>query len=476
MTDSLVLKNLIAGQETMLGQNFTVKSEFYSEYQTQVADATLFDIKMAISKARSASEGCKRLTFDERKEILDAASKKIRFDSKDLEYIVKYTGMPIKQVKRQVEDIKTTLRVIPELIEKRIGIKYGKIGRKPVVGENFFKFLHPIDGFAYVVAPANDPRVTAFVAAWLVSLGIPIVFKTASTDVLIAQKVIWEIINAGYLRGGINQVCWNTKEVKNRKLNFELVDYASAIWAFGDEETVDKLLRVEDTESGPVDHFSGKIILRHASGRTAGIYDDQYSPKKAAEIIVESALDWPIACNAMKAIFYYGGEDLEQEIKIKFQEYEKCTGDPMEEKTKVGYTKPQINNQVYSRIINLEKLGLAERILGDKKHEYQTTPILLRVEDNNSEFLSREYSTYILTLKQSETFEEAVYDANFSAGEANRLALSVFTEEEDRTLKTVLKAHHIKRARHSTELDLLFHEGNDYLHKLTIPQIHRVSF
>jgi len=475
--DYLNLKNLIAGKEVEFGGKLRVSSEFYPNYSTQISDSTIFDIKMAISKAKTAAEKCNQMPFEERRKILQNAAKKISFNSSDLEYIVRYTGMPITQVKKQTGEVKAVLEIIPELIEKRIGIKYGKIARKPIDGENFFKFLHPIDGFLYAVTPANDPRVTAFVSAWAVSLGIPVVFKTASTDVLTAQKIIRAILDCGYPDAGLNQVCWDTKKIEKRRLNFDLVDSATAIWAFGEDKTVDAQLRFEESEGSNVDHFANKIILRHASGRSAGIYDDQYDNKKAAEIIAESALDWPIACNSMKTIFDTStGHELVEELKEKFSEYEKYIGDPLKETTKVGYVNPRTNNHVYARIQDLERLGIMTRLKGIKIEDKQTSPILLQTDDVNSEFLNKEYGTYILAVKHCATFDDAVNDANYSAGDTHRLALSVFSDEEDKILKSVLRAHHIKRARHSTELDLMFHEGNDYLHKLTIPQIHRVSF
>ena len=137
------IKNLIGGREIGLGETFTVRSEFYEDYYTIVTDSNLFDIKMAVSKAKTAGMECNKMPFGERKKILHEAARKIAFSKKELEYVVKYTGMPLKQVKRQVEEIKTTLKIIPDLVEKRIGVLYGRIGRKPVEGQDFFKFLNP---------------------------------------------------------------------------------------------------------------------------------------------------------------------------------------------------------------------------------------------------------------------------------------------------------------------------------------------
>src|SRR3989344_5773900 len=154
--DTLILKNLIAGKETSGGNTFTVNSDFYERFNTRVEDATIFDIKMATSKAKAIAKECNQIPFEDRKKILNTAAKKIRFSTEDLEYIVQYTGMPIAQVKKNIEEIKITLQIIPELVEKRIGIKHGKIDRKPLIGANFFKVLNSINGFVSAVTQAND--------------------------------------------------------------------------------------------------------------------------------------------------------------------------------------------------------------------------------------------------------------------------------------------------------------------------------
>ena len=474
--DKMHLKNLVGGGEIGLGKEFEVKSEFYNDYVTSVTDSNMFDIKMAISKVKAAEAECNRLSFEERKKILKKAANKLKFNWEDYEYIVKYTGMPIRSVRKHLGDIIKILEIVPELVEKRIGTKHGRIGHKPIEGHDLFKFLQPITGYAYVVTPANDPRVTAFVAAWLVTLGIPGVFKVAKTDVFSAQKTMRAIIDSGYPVGALNQLCWDTANEETKKLNFSLADASTAIWAFGTDETVDNLLRFERSGNGGINHFSGKVVLRHATGRAAGIYDGTYNIKETAKIIAESALDWPIACNSIKSVFDASPKhELLEQLREQFDDYAAFTGDPLEEGTKVGYISSKLNNHIYSRIASLERLGVIKRTTGEKLNEFQTTPIILNIQDEHSEFLSSEYSTYITAVKECASFEDAVECSNYAAGKQHRLVVSVFSEERDKILKTILKAHHVKRARHTTELDVLFHEGNDYLHRLTTPQIHRVD-
>lgn len=473
--------NYIGGRPlNMGGQVFTVVSPFDSKYKTNVADSNLFDIKVAISKARKSFDNCQDLDFDDRRDVLKKASQKLKFGKSDMEYIVKMTGMPLKRVGEYLQDIQKVLTAVPDLIEKRIGIYGGMIGRNPIQGSNMFKILEPHEGIAYIVTPGNDPRVVAFVSAWLVSLGIPAIFKVSKTDMRIPELVVNSIVEAGYPSGALNILCWDTSNPEKRDLHFKLVDSSQIIWAFGDNETVDKTLRFEThAEAGhqrTIDHFSDKIVLRHASGRAAGIVDSGVDLKKASKMILSSALHWPIGCNSMKALFVVDEvhDDLVEHLKYNFSKLK--VGDPMDPKIDVGYINPSNLSTINTRLDQLTRMGLLDIKFGGKLlSNYQLTPILAKTNDVNSEFISTEYPAYVLTTKAVDTYETAVEELNRTALGAKRLAVSVYSNDKHKILKSKIKAHHVKMWGHTTELDLLFHEGQDYLHKLTEPQIHRVA-
>lgn len=476
--DNAVFNNFIGGKESLLSKKtFEVGSPFYSDYIINVPDSNLFDLKSATSRARSAIETCNKLHFDDKREILKNASERIKFSNDDLEYIVKMTGMPIARVEKYTNEIPIILNAVYEAVEKRIGVRYGKIARHPIPDYDIFKFLEPTHGFVYAVTPGNDPRVVPFVASWLVTLGIPCIFKVSKNDILTAQKVIHTIIESGYPAGGLGMLCWDTSKENSKKLNFDLVDSSQVVWAFGDNNTVDNLLRFEEVENGHrIDHFSDKIILRHATGRAAAICDSKIDQEKIADMITESALYWPIGCNALKAVFDANDKHGEL-VQILAEKFNKLTvGDPMDKMTEVGYADSRILKYVFKRINELKLFGLIEPNTGKLISDIQASPIMLKTRDKLSEFLSREFLVYILTVKQCASFDEAVNEVNESSGSTKRIAIAVFSDEEDKVLRTTLRAHHIKRLRHTTELDILFHEGNDYLHKLTVPQIHRVKW
>lgn len=467
---AIEFSNLVNGKETANGKFFDVNSPFYPDYSTRVHSTDALELAAAISKAREAESACNSLDFEERYEILKTVSKKIKFGKDALEYAVKMTGMPISSVEKKIDDIKNIFVAVPGMLLKRIGVMHGKLARHVMPDSDILKILHPIEGFVYAVTPGNDPRVSAFVSAWLVSLGIPCILKASRNDLMVSHLVAKKIIEAGYPASGLSVMCWDSSE---SRLNFNAVDAASAIWAFGNDITVDNLLRFE----GEKDHFSGKIVLRHATGRSAAICDKTIDYKKTADIITESSLDWPIGCNSLKAVF--DANDMHDELvaclKENFEKLESKTGDPMKKTTKVGYTDPKILSRLFKYTGDQKLFGSIQVICGKHVSDIQATPLLVKSKNHYTDFVSSEISAYVLGIKKCESFEDAIKETNESAGNAKRLAVSVFSGDESKVLRSHIRAHHIKRLRPTTELDVLFHEGNDYLHKLTVPQIHRVE-
>ena len=291
-----------------------------------------------------------------------------------------------------------------------------------------------------------------------------------------SREIVRNIIDAGYPAAGLSVVCWDSKSPKARDLNFSLVDASQAVWAFGENATVDKVLRYEERDGNAIDHFSGKIVLRHATGRSAALVADGTSLSHASRIIAESAFFWPIGCKALKSVFHESSQrdELMEALLKHVEEYAKHTGDPLKPTTRVGYVDKTLLSHVMKRIHDLKRVNQLTVLSGEQLGPAQTTPLLLETRDVHSEFLSQEYSLYILCLKGCANYDEAVKELNASAGDSHRISVSVFSDHE-RALKTRLKAHHVKHNRHTSELDFLFHEGNDYLHRLTVPQIHRVN-
>lgn len=468
------VSNLIGGKECLLsGTRFPVKSLFY-DYGYEAPDAGLMDIALAIAKAREAETACHALSFETKHHILKEASR-IHFSKEDIEDVVMMTGMPVTTVEESLRDIPLHMDVIPELLEAWSGTTHGKIGSRILHHSDLCRVLHPIDGIAYAVTPGNDPRIVPFLASWFAILGIPAVIKVSKNDLLISQRVIRQILEAGYPAGGLQIVCWNTADPAKKQLHYRLVDAAAAVCAFGSDNVINSELRFERAGESVTDHFSDKVLLRHTSGRASAIFS---SPRINENVhkIVESSTYWPIGCEALKSVFdATPGTSLLERLREEFDRLGEQVGDPLDRTTKVGYADPAVVAHGEKRITDLSRLGLIRKITGEWISPVQTTPLLLTTDDRHSEFLSQEFSLYLLTLKKCATYDEAVAELNESAGSSHRLSVCIIEENEEKVLRTFLRAHHVKRMRHSFELDLLFHEGHDYLHKLTVPQIHRVG-
>lgn len=467
-------QNLIGGKECIMsGKRFSVSSPFFA-YEYKAPDSSLMDINLAISSAKDAMKECNSIDFEERHKILKNAAK-IKFSKSDVEYVVKMTGMPVTDVKTLLDEIHAIMNFIPSSVENWVGIRHGKIGTHVMENSDMFRMLHPVEGFAYGVTPGNDPRIVSFLASWFVTLGMPAIIKISKNDFMISQKIIKKIINEGYPSGGLNVLCWDTDKPENKQLNYHLVDAAKAVTAFGTNETVDKHLRFEENNGATKDHFSDKIVIKHISGRTSAVFSSN-NVKENAHKLIESSVHWPIGCKALKSVFdATQSDELPEILREEFEKLSKYTGDPMKNSTRVGYVDSKIVEHVKKRVEDLSRLGLIKKIAGEFLSDTQTTPLLLRTEDKNSEFLSTEFSMYILALKKCKNYEDGVKEMNESSGGNHRITVGVFEDDEEKVLKTFFKAHHIKRMKHTFELDLLFHEGHDYLHKLTTPQIHRVS-
>lgn len=506
-------KNIIGGREISLsGKYFYSESPFYEGYKIRIADSGKLDIALATSKIISAERSCSMMNFDAREDILKEASEKIKFGREYIEHAIKMSGMPYKYVKKYIDEIPLILKMIPALIRQKYGVSEGRIVRPLYSGSKKYELRVPAKGFVYGITPGNDPRISALVSAVLVSIGMSGILKVSKNDVPIAREVVNAIINCGYPADGLALVSFDTSRPEARALNFEIIDKAGSILAFGDDKTVDNMLRFEtknmldlsafmqihnipDTASQfdtfareiikypaeigkfvinhKIDHFSDKIILRHGSGRCAGIVDKGFGAQEAADILISSSMHYPIGCNSMKSAFIvnemYG--ELESTLIEKIKKLDKKTGDPLKPATEVGYIAPELLKKLMKRIEELKRIGLVKLLSEvDVKNDYQTTPILAATKDTHSELLINEYSAYILGIKSSHTFESAVEEVNDAAKGQKKLAVSVLTHNPAHS-RAKIHAHHIKINELTTDIDGIVHEGNDYISHLTQPCI-----
>ncbi len=504
--------NLIGGQPINLGKKyFTVQSPFYTD-KISLADASQLDVSISLSKIKTAWDECQKLTFSERVQIIEKASNSLKFSKEEIEAIVKMVGMPKKYIIEQVNQIPNIMVSFWKIISKRYGFIYDKIGLDFMENETVHKIEFRVSkkGFVYAITPGNDPRITAVVSTILVLLGIPGIIKPSKTDTVIPLKIVNAIIAAGYPKSGLTVLFFNSENPESRKNNFKICDEASIIWPFGDENTIDNLIRIErqnvfniekfmkDKEisdisnqfpkflaelqktkdslntyifTQSIDHFASKLILRHGSGRCAGILDNDFNLTLAAKLVTESSMKYPIGCNSMKSVFVVESI-FDKFVKILTDEFtilEKRTADPLSSKTEVGYIDKKTSLFLEKRIDELNRLRLISIIHGGKKiNDVQFTPLLVSTNDVNSELLINEIPAYILCLTKVKSFEDAVLLVNKISKDNPKLAVSYLTNNQ-KNMKLYVNSHHLKINYLTTDIDGIVHEGNDYIMQLTRP-------
>ena len=516
---TVTINNLIGGNPTNIGNKyFKVRSPFYNTFELNLADSSSIDISIALSKAKQSWDACQSLSLKERAEIINTAATNLTFSEAELNSIVKMTGMPIKYISLQINQIPTILTSFWQIISQRYGLKYGNIGLDFMENKSVHKIEFRIsrNGFVYAVTPGNDPRITAIVSTVLVLLGIPGIIKPSKIDTLIPIKIVKALLDSGYPKNGLSVIFFDPENPKTKEHHFKICDAASVIWPFGDENTVDNLLRLEkynifnldnflkekeisglktefpkflkELEKSKnslnnylseqiIDHFSSKLIIRHASGRCAGIVDSNFDPKLAADLLIKSSMQYPIGCNSMKSVFVVEAifDKLVENLNKKLVYLDEKTSDPLNLQTEVGYVDKKTVSFLESRTNELKRMKLISILHGGKKlGPYQLTPLLIATNDINSELLINEISGYILCIAKIKTFEEGVSIINKITMSNPKLAVSYFTNNP-KNMRLYTNAHHIKINAPTTDLEGIVHEGNDYIMQLTRPHIIHIN-
>ena len=512
--------NLIGGQKINLSKKyFAVHSQFYEDFCVMVADASVMDISIALSNVKKGWNDCQSLGFTERARILEKAASILKFNETDIDSIVKLIGMPKKYVEQQIEQIPEIMSNFSKTIVKRYGLLNDNLGTDFIENNYFHKieFRLPKKGFVYAITPGNDPRATALVSTILVLLGIPGIIKPSKTDVIIPSKIIESIIQSGYPKNGLNVVFFDSNNSDSSYHNFKICDEAAVIWPFGDENTVDNLLRLErhtkfDIErflkhkhikdlkkeftkftteiqnsthnsinqylvTETVDHFSSKLVLRHASGRCAGILDSDFDLNIATKLIIDSSMRWPIGCNSMKSVFVVESvfDEIAERLKKEFKLLDKNAANPLNKNTEVGYVDRKTVSFLEKRLNELKVLNHIKILYGGREiNPFQLTPFLISTNDFNSELLINEIPGYILCLTKVKSFYDAVAQINKLTDNNFKLAVSYFTNNKE-NMRLPINAHHIKINDLTTNIEGIVHEGNDYIMQLTRPHIIHIN-
>jgi acyl-CoA reductase-like NAD-dependent aldehyde dehydrogenase len=485
---------LIIGGKEKIQDYFVSVSPFFESYTYRVANANILDVSEAIGYAREAD----RSTLDTRVNYLKEAGKLFLYDEELLEHTVKLSGMPIRIIKKLFDQIPSIFSEISRAFFERFHVETaGAFCFLEKIGNQYTRLFTPLTGFCYGVTPGNDPRATALVVANLCLLGIPFIIKASKEDAA-AYLIIRSLINGGFDPKFCNLLYFDSSADNALEKHFRLVDHASLVWTFGSDSTVDHILRfeqkgrkilIDDEYSGTidqialsvskltpqklnqslkiideqVDHFSGKVILRHGSGNCTSIATGQFT--KNTEALLFESFVYTIGCNSIRSIMLVNSHEWIYDAS-KFLESLKV-GNPLDFNTEIGYIHPEYLNYLETLLKKYrEKVSL---LTGKRISPFQATPWLLMCQENEVEFYGQEIPAYLLVASHCGSVREAIDRINANTGKSPRLAVSIWGFEKDNFISNFseLQAHTILVGQPTSKLLPYYHEGNEYFTRLS---------
>ena len=488
-------KNLIGGNYFSFGGPFETGSSFY-DYKFSIDGANEFDIDMAVNFALDSKEKLSNLGYLGRKEILKKTAQSLSFEADEIEHAVKMMGMPIQYVRLYAQEVPALLSGYSDSLEQRYSVVNGKLARvhKDL---NSLEIKEPLDGFVYSIVPSNDPRALSFVFSVVGTIGLPAVLKISKNELPIAHKIAREAIVQGYPADALNLLCWDTDDKKRaQELHFYMFSKHSPNFfiPFGNDDTINNQLRYKEkkiidirdlnknigknldellisdvTKSDKVDILTGNVI-RHTSGNCSIIVDG--FSEKAVDLAGYSAFEYPISCKSAKSVYFVGSQKDFELFKIGLSNYAKrlIIGDPLREKTQVGFVDSDLLEQTLKKVEELRSLGQLEVVYGGEKiSENQATPLIVTTDDHQSPFLTRETSIYMIALRRVDSLEQAVKECNLP-GYKQRLAVSVISDKSEiESVNTLLDLNcdqfHVNQITRSLHPPL--HQGINYLERMS---------
>jgi acyl-CoA reductase-like NAD-dependent aldehyde dehydrogenase len=485
-------KPLIINGSEFIRTPFTVASPFYPGSTHQIASASVLDIASAIGSARSAD----RETITTRTAYLHKAAQGFTYSQQTLEHAVHMTGMPIRYVEELFKQIPEIFKELPSSQSTRFHISRGD---KPYMveplGAGRFKVLQAIDGFCYAVAPGNDPRATALVAANLTFWGIPFILRASPRDAA-APLVIQSLLQSGIDPKFCSLIYLDPGSSETPEKHFKLVDASDSVWTFGPAHAIDPTLRfkssgqrwvadledlieaegsskaAEDNLPGPEseavltglkkedvlhDHFQGKTILRHEAGNCAALAWGALDADRL-EILSRSS-GYAIICTAVKSLLAIDSPGCLEQLATFVPELR--TGDPLDPATQVGYIQSRHLDRLEA-LVNTNR-GRARFYGGKRLSPVQSEPLLAVSEGDIPAFFGQEIQAYVLAAANCRSLKEAATWLNRHQNPP-RLAVTLLNSPQESRLDALhmLKCHTLLIDKPTSIISAVLHEGNDY--------------
>ena len=324
---------------------FSVKSSFY-DYSFELPNSSIVEINLASSAAMKARDQVAQLTFDQRKEILQRAVANYHIDNDELDHLVKMTGMPKKYVRKRIEFGKKVLSSLPNIVAMRYGHKFGTITREvfrngsSILRTTGYESHRPIDGLVAAFIPPNDPAEVSFLLGHIVMYGGTAIVKPSISEPYFSIKIAQLLTQAGYPKGALSVVHWDTRDESRNAVRSELIRRSSHRIIMGGKKTADLLLKEIDDQGRCVEeHYSTGKNCIFSSGHSKAIVTEGCDVEQVADLLVKGAYEWTLDCITTKTVFVVGDQKAEliNSIKKRLDEKLMHLGDPLTEDCEIGY-------------------------------------------------------------------------------------------------------------------------------------------
>jgi acyl-CoA reductase-like NAD-dependent aldehyde dehydrogenase len=459
MTDLPDIECVIAGKSLQRPPFFS-PSIFYPQYIVPTPSASPLDISSAIGATRRVE----RETFQKRAAYLLRAAHAFQFSPEHIKHTVKVTGIPYRVVRNLLEDIPQWIKKIVLFYGQRFDILDGQPERLVLrLPGGLKQILTPLDGFCYVILPANDPRAAVLAAANLGYLGIPFVLKASRHDA-ISPLIIQALLDGGFDPSFASLIYFDNHATESRAYHTRLIQESSVVWTFGPRHTLDAVMPPADL----LTQENRPKFLYHEHGACAAIFGGDFTSQTVE--ILHKSLELAGSCTATRAAFYLSKQEWLQAAVETITGM--TTGDPLNPATEIGYIHPR----------NLDTLELLMRkhqhqirFYGGKRlSPVQMEPLAVECLQPVQSLMGQEIPAYYFAFQQCNSLTEAVTLANDSLIAPTRLAVGLFgfnsTEANPRIIIQI-KSQIIQQNQPTSTILPYYHEGNDYAMELTRSQL-----
>ncbi|MBF7807462.1 aldehyde dehydrogenase family protein [Clostridium beijerinckii] len=461
------------------GKTYKATSEFFIDYSIQCADSNIMDVKIAISKAQNAMEELQSMSVENRKQILMKFIKLISSDEEFEKHITLMSGIPISSSRNQAQELVSFFKdQIDELFvnyEVKNNNIYSRFDPQSI--------FTPKQGIVYVPLPLLAVRAIGMILPISILLGMPIIVKSNKIIVSFLFKIADILKQLGYPAAGFNIIDFNQMNENASSLNNALINASDVVWTFGDDNSIGYEKTNNQSTGDDVvlkDLFYGKTIINHPYHNHTAIVCNGGDIERSIDIIVESCISFPFECS-LKSLYIVEEcyEEVKQKLIEKFFNLAEKTGNPLYEGNQIGFCDRDTKESVKNRIIDLEKMGLINILVGvkyDQEQEnvsfknHKMNPLLLETNDELVDILTASPAVGILTIMKCTDINDGIEKIN-KVLDKKRIGVTFLGKDLKETLpeEVMLKANaiHLKVNVKTVKPDLTCHDGRFYFLLLT---------